>query len=275
MKVDAHQHFWIYEATRDSWITPEMSAIQRDFLPEDLLNEMEQAGIGGSIAVQTRQSEEENTFLLSLAAQHAFIKGIVGWIDLQAADVEDRLIFYSKEKKMKGFRHVLQGDAHRALMLRPAFMNGISKLAQFDFTYDILIYPDQLQYVPKLVQQFPEQKFVLDHLAKPYIKKREIAQWKKDITAVAQYKNTWCKVSGMITEAEWNHWQARDLRPYLDVVWEAFGAKRLMYGSDYPVCLVAGSYLQWVDVLKKYTSGLSSHEQALFWGRSAIGFYNL
>lgn len=275
MKVDAHQHFWIYEATRDSWITPEMSVIQRDFLPEDLLNEMEQAGIGGSIAVQTRQSEEENTFLLSLAAQHAFIKGIVGWIDLQAADVEDRLIFYSKEKKMKGFRHVLQGDAHRALMLRPAFMNGISKLAQFDFTYDILIYPDQLQYVPKLVQQFPEQKFVLDHLAKPYIKKREIAQWKKDITAVAQYKNTWCKVSGMITEAEWNHWQARDLRPYLDVVWEAFGAKRLMYGSDYPVCLVAGSYLQWVDVLKKYTSGLSSHEQALFWGRSAIGFYNL
>lgn len=275
MTIDAHQHFWKFNAHRDSWITEEMNVIKRDFLPHDLLPELQGANIDGCIAVQASESEEENEFLLSLAAENNFIKGVVGWIDFCADDTEERLQFYAQNGTMKGFRHILQKEVNRAFMLEPKFMKGIAKLKAFNFTYDILIHHDQLPFIPQFVQQFPEQKFVIDHLAKPDIKKGDIKNWQKQMKEVAQHQNVWCKVSGMITEADWKEWKPEHLTPYLDVVWEAFGAERLMFGSDWPVLNIAGNYSQWVNVLKTYLSSFSEDEQAQFWGRTATSFYNL
>ncbi|MGN6181745.1 MAG: amidohydrolase family protein, partial [Mucilaginibacter sp.] len=181
----------------------------------------------------------------------------------------------SRFKKLKGFRHVLQGDPDRALMLKPEFTRGIKALQKNGFTYDILIFPDQLIYAEELVRSFPEQKFVIDHIAKPYIKRQEIEGWKRDIAAVARHQNVWCKVSGMVTEADWQNWQEADFTPYLDVVFEHFGTKRLMFGSDWPVCNVAGGYDKMIGIVKNYTSKLSENERADFWGNNAVGFYNI
>jgi L-fuconolactonase len=194
---------------------------------------------------------------------------------LRSVAVEERLAYYSQFKKLKGFRHVLQGEKDRALMLKPEFMNGIRLLEKHDFTYDILIFPDQLVYAGEFVKSFPHQKFVIDHIAKPYIKKQELADWANDIKAVAQHENVWCKVSGMVTEADWQNWQEADFEPYLDMVFEAFGSKRLMFGSDWPVCNVAGGYDKMIAIVKNYTSKFSADEQAAFWGNNAVEFYNI
>jgi len=231
--IDAHQHFWKYDPVRDSWITAEMGTIKKDFLPNDLLPVLQKYGFEGSVVVQSDQSEEENVFQLKNTEQFDFIKGVVGWVDLQADNVEEQLAYYSSFKKMKGFRHILQGEQQRDLMLASKFMNGISKLQQFGFTYDILIFPDQLQYVPQFVSSFPNQKFVIDHIAKPNIKGKKIEDWKKDIQVLAQYENLYCKISGMITEADWHKWKEEDFTAYLDVVVNSFGIKRIMYGSDW------------------------------------------
>ncbi|EHQ27771.1 amidohydrolase family protein [Mucilaginibacter paludis] len=273
-RIDAHQHFWIFDPVRDSWINDDMSVIQRDFLPADLRPVLTANGMDGCIAVQADQSETQNDFLLSLADNNDFIRGIVGWVDLRAENIADRLEYYSQFKLMKGFRHVLQGEEDRALMLKPQFMNGIGKLKDYGFTYDILIFPDQLQYVSEFVEDFPDQKFVIDHLAKPYIKDKKIDEWARDINTVAQHDNVWCKVSGMVTEADWKNWKAEDFFPYLDVAFEAFGADRLMFGSDWPVCQVAASYAEMKGIVEQYTSALSVDEQAMFWGGNAAGFYH-
>src|SRR5215204_4307488 len=206
MRVDAHQHFWRFDAVRDGWITDDMAMIQRDFLPDDLRPLLSQNEFDACVAVQASQSEEETDFLIGLAKANDIIKGVVGWVDLQADNVQERLAHFSKHKIVKGFRHVLQGEAQRDLMLSPKFVNGIAALQQFNFTYDILIFPDQLNYCKKLVAQFPDQKFVIDHLAKPYIKRKEIVEWKQDISELAKHQNVWCKVSGMVTEADWKGW---------------------------------------------------------------------
>lgn len=274
-KIDSHQHFWRFDPVRDSWITDEMRVIQRDFLPEDLAPILKRNGISGCVAVQADQSEEQNAFLLELAAAHPFIKGVVGWVDLRAGNIRDTLEFYKGYDKMKGFRHVLQGEADRSLMLRDEFKRGIALLEEYNYTYDILIYPDQLKYAAELVRTFPHQRFVIDHIAKPDIKNKKVDEWSADIRAVAQYYNVYCKVSGMVTEADWNNWKADDFTPYLDVVFEAFGVSRVMYGSDWPVCEVAGGYEKAVTLVQQYTSGLSSHEQDMFWAKNATNFYNL
>ena len=274
-RIDAHQHFWQFDPVRDSWINEEMAVIQQDFLPADLKPLLQQNNIDGTVVVQSDQSEKENAFQLDNAANTDLIKGIVGWVDLQAAAVEDRLAYYSAYKIMKGFRHVLQGETDRALMLKPAFMHGISKLGQFGFTYDILIFPDQLRYVPALVQAFPNQKFVIDHIAKPTIKEQKIPDWKKDIQALAGYENLYCKISGMVTEANWKDWEQKDFTPYLDTVVETFGTNRIMFGSDWPVCLVAASYQQMLAIVTDYFSSFTENEQAQFFGLNAIEFYNL
>lgn len=274
-RIDAHQHFWIFDPVRDSWINDEMSVIQRDFLPADLRPLLTENGIDGCIAVQADQSEMQNDFLLSLADDHDFIRGIVGWVDLRSANIAERLDYYSQFKLMKGFRHVLQGEEDRALMLKPEFMNGIGKLKDYGFGYDILIFPDQLQYLSEFVETFPDQKFVIDHLAKPYIKDKKVDEWARDIRAVAQHDNVWCKVSGMVTEADWKNWETGDFLPYLDIAFEAFGAHRLMFGSDWPVCQVAASYGQVKNMIEEYTSALSTHEQEMFWGDNAAKFYSI
>ena len=280
MRIDAHQHFWKFDAVRDNWITDEMAVIKKDFLPTDFEPVLQQHGFDGSVVVQSDQSEKENEFQLKNAADNDSIKGVVGWVDLQSPGVEERLANYSSFKKMKGFRHVLQGETDRALMLRPAFMNGISKLGKFDFTYDILIFVDQLKYIPEFVRSFPNQKFVIDHIAKPGIKNKRIneritIEWEKGIFEVASYENVYCKISGMVTEADWMNWTKADFTPYLDVVVEAFGIQRIMYGSDWPVCLVAASYGEVVNIVREYFSSFSENEQQLFFGQNALRFYNL
>lgn len=275
MKIDAHQHFWKFDPVRDSWINDDMKIIQRNFLPVDLLPVLQASMLDGCITVQSNQTETENTFQLDNAAKNNFIKGVVGWVDLRANDVEEKLAYYRQFTKMKGFRHVLQGEAQRDLMLQPNFMNGISLLDKFGFTYDILIFPDQLQYLPQLLNAFPNQKFVLDHMAKPSIKHKKIAAWQKDLKALSQYDNLYCKISGMVTEADWTHWQLEDFTPYIDVVVNTFGTNRIMYGSDWPVCLVAGGYKKSMNIVSAYFSSFSTDEQNLFCGGNAIEFYNI
>lgn len=275
MIIDAHQHFWKYNEERDSWITDEMSVIQKNFLPEDLRPVLAANHVDGSVIVQSDQSKEENVFQLANALQHDFVKGVVGWIDLQAENISDQLDYYQEFKKMKGFRHVLQGEKQRDFMLRPSFMHGISKLESVGYTYDILIYPDQLQYAIEFVKSFPNQRFVLDHLAKPDIKNGTIDEWRNQISELAKADNVWCKVSGIVTEAAWDNWKQEDFVPYLDVVAEAFGTKRMMYGSDWPVCLVAASYEQVVGVVRSFFSTFSQHEQEAIFGQNAMNFYKL
>lgn len=274
-KIDSHQHFWKFDPVRDSWIDDTMSAIRGDFMPGDLKPILQKFEIDGCVAVQANQSETETEFLLNLAEESDFIKGVVGWVDLRGHEVGKRLAYFSRFKKLKGFRHVLQGEADRALMLSPQFAKGISALKHHDFTYDILIFPDQLGYTHQFVKTFGGHRFVIDHIAKPDIKNKNIDRWANGLRAIARHENVWCKVSGMITEADWQNWVLRDFEPYLDVVFEAFGPKRVMFGSDWPVCNVAGGYKQMLSVVKNYTSKLSEDEQARFWGLNAIEFYKL
>jgi L-fuconolactonase len=273
--IDAHQHFWQFDPVRDSWINEEMAIIQNDFLPQQLESILKQNGIDGSVVVQSDQSEKENEFQLSNAAQYDFIRGVIGWVDLQAADIEDKLAYYQQFKKLKGFRHVLQGEPQRDLMLQPAFKKGIGLLNKYEFTYDVLIFPDQLKYTKELAAAFPDQPFVIDHIAKPGIKDGLIAEWKKDIMAVADCENVYCKISGMVTEADWKNWKPDDFTPYLDAIVEAFGTERIMYGSDWPVCLVAADYAKMKAIVDNYFSTFSASEQAAFFGKTAIGFYKL
>jgi L-fuconolactonase len=275
MRIDAHQHFWHYDSQRDAWITPEMAAIRRDFGPADLQPLLAQHGFDGCVAVQASQSESETEWLLAHAAAHPFIKGVVGWVDLQAPDIAERLASLRQFELLKGFRHMLQGEADRALLLTPAFRRGIAALGPLGYTYDLLILPDQLDYARQLATDFPEQPFILDHLAKPPIKTQEIGDWARDVRALAALGNTWCKVSGLVTAADWQAWQPQDFRPYLDVVFEAFGTERVVFGSDWPVCNVAGGYRAVVGLAHAYLAAFSAAEQAGFWGGNAARFYSL
>lgn len=274
-RIDAHNHFWKFDPVRDSWINDDMKAIQKDFLPADLEIILKRNNFDGCVAVQSDQSEEENDFQLKNAEAFDFIKGIVGWVDLQANNIHERLEYYSQYKKLKGFRHVLQGEPERDLMLKPAFINGIRYLSQFDFSYDILIFPDQLRYIPTFASQFPEQRFVIDHIAKPNIKEQKIGDWRKDIVAVAKFENVYCKLSGMVTEADWKGWKKEDFRPYIDVIVEAFGTGRIMFGSDWPVCQVAASYEEVVGIVEDYFSAYSQNEQERIFATNAAQFYKL
>jgi len=274
MRIDAHQHFWHYDPVRDGWITDEMAVLKRDFLPGDLIQRMHEAGIERSIAVQADQSEKETKFLLNLAAANDEIAGVVGWVDLADPNIEPRLQQFSKYPKLRGFRHILQAEPDDRL-LREDFLRGISCLARHDFTYDILIYARQLPAANELVRRFPLQKFVVDHLAKPSIKSGDIEQWSREIRRLAKHQNVYCKVSGMVTEAEWKGWSEDDFKPYLDVIFEAFGSERLMFGSDWPVCLLAASYAQVKELVENYTRDLSAGEKANIFGLNAARFYGL
>jgi L-fuconolactonase len=274
-RIDAHQHFWNYDAVTHSWITDEMAMLRRDFLPPDLAPLLAGNNFDGSVAVQADQTLEETYFLLQLAKENPFIRGVVGWVDLQAPGVGDQLASLKQFEKLKGFRHILQGEPDNAFMLRSAFLNGIKELGNYHFTYDILVFPGHLENVRKLVQQFPEQSFVIDHLAKPGIKNGEIKEWEKDMRSLAACSNVCCKLSGMVTEANWKHWKKEDIYPYIDVIIESFDTGRVMFGSDWPVCLVAGSYQQVTGIVDDYIAGFSRDEKNKIFGENAISFYNL
>lgn len=273
-RIDSHQHFWKFDPVRDSWIDDSMQKIQRDFLPNDLLPLLNENKFQGCVAVQAHQSEEQTNFLVDLASKNDFIKGVVGWVDLLDKNIAERLHHFSAYKKLKGFRHVVQGEADD-FMLRNDFRNGIAALKPFDYTYDILIFHRQLPAAIDLVNRFPEQKFVIDHIAKPDIKSGNIASWEKYIKEIAKAENVWCKISGMVTEADWNKWQPNDLRPYLDVVFENFSTDKLMFGSDWPVCNLAGDYSKIVKTLEDYMAQLPAQEQQKIWNENAKSFYKL
>jgi L-fuconolactonase len=227
------------------------------------------------MAVQADQSEDETLFLLEHASANDFIKGVVGWIDLRAENVEERLEYFSGFYKLKGFRHVVQVEPEDDFLLRNDFCRGISFLGKYKFTYDILVFPKHLPYVVEFVKRFPEQPFVIDHLAKPCIKDKKTDEWKNDIKQLAQFPNVYCKLSGMVTEAALSSWAIDDFKPYINIVLESFGIDRVMFGSDWPVCLLAASYEQCCEVLEKNTEYLSADDKKKIWGVNAIQFYNL
>jgi L-fuconolactonase len=273
-RIDSHQHFWQFDPVRDSWIDDSMLKIQKDFMPENLLPLLTENGFSGCVAVQADQSEEQTHFLLDLACKNDFIKGVVGWVNLLDKNIAERLYHFSVHEKLKGFRHVVQGEADD-FMMRNDFRNGIAALKQYNYTYDILIFHRQLPAAIDLVHSFPDQAFVIDHIAKPDIKSGTIVSWKKDIIEIAKAKNVMCKISGMVTEADWNHWQAADLKPYFDVIFESFSANNLMFGSDWPVCNLAGDYPKVVKTLEDYISQLSTQDQQKIWSNNAKSFYKL
>lgn len=275
MRIDSHQHFWKYNAMRHSWITEEMSLLKRDFLPENLEEERKATRIDATIAVQADQSEEETLFLLQLAERNPSIAGVVGWIDLCSPQAAGRMRFFSKFDTLRGFRHFAQDEPDDRFLIRDEFVRGIAGLRQFGFTYDLLIYPRQLPAALELVARFPEQPFVIDHLAKPGIKSRDRSGWAALMQKMAAHRNVYCKVSGMVTEADWQHWKKEDFRPYLDVVFGAFGPGRLMFGSDWPVCLLAASYQQVAEIVAEYVGDCAADEKEKVFGGNAAEFYHL
>jgi L-fuconolactonase len=275
MKLDAHQHFWHFDPVRDTWMSEEtMSAIRRNFLPEDLKPILSQNGFDGCIAVQADQSEAETLFLLDLAEKNDFIKGVVGWIDLKADNRAERLDYFNRFQKLKGFRHILQGEKPE-FMLNPKFTEGVRLLGKKGYTYDILVFPKHLKAVKTFLKTLDNQPFVIDHMAKPYIKKGLIKEWAKDMKAIAQFENVNCKLSGMVTEADGQNWKEADFTPYLDVVFEAFGTDRLMYGSDWPVCLVAGTYEKQLKIVENYVLKHANTEGGKIFGSNTQQFYNI
>jgi L-fuconolactonase len=275
MRIDSHQHFWRYDPVKDGWITGEMDVLKRDFLPEELIGELQANGMNGCVAIQASQSEQETLFLLELAELHWVIRGVVGWVDLLAPDLPLTLERFSRYRTLRGFRHILQSEPDDRFMLLPEFQRGIGYLVRSGFTYDILIYPKQLSAAIELVNRFPEQRFVIDHLAKPAIRARQIDGWNHQIREIAKNPNVYCKLSGLVTEADWRHWNHEDFTPYLDVVFDAFGADRLMFGSDWPVCLLAASYDRVKWIVDHYTRNFSAEEKDKIFGRNAARFYGL
>lgn len=272
--IDSHHHFWHYDAIRHSWITDDMRAIRRDFLPQHLHPILREHDFDGSVVVQVDQTEDETLSLLSMANQHDFIRGVVGWIDLLNRDVESRLAYFSSLKKLKGFRHIVQAEG-AGFILQPGFIKGVRALVRYGFTYDLLIYHHQLGDALEFVRQVPDVKIVIDHLAKPSIVTQDRKQWEVHMREIAESPNVYCKVSGMVTEARWPGWEYKDFVPYLDSVTNAFGTGRLMYGSDWPVCLVAATYEEQFSIVQKYLKPFSDAEKKQILGGNAERFYNL
>jgi len=252
-----------------------MSVIRRDFLSGDLQKVFTENGVDACVAVQADQTTEETDFLISIAENNNFIKGVVGWVDLRSESIEEDLLKYKKYDVVKGFRHVVQGEQDHNFMLRPEFLRGIELLGKYDLCYDILIFPHQLGATLELVKKFPNQKFVIDHIAKPYIKDGFFEGWAVMMREIAKHQNVYCKISGMITEADYKTWTPKQVHPYMKLVFESFGACRLMYGSDWPVCFVAGSYSMVKALVTDFIKDLSQEHQNAIMGGNAAKFYNL
>lgn len=275
MRIDAHQHVWRYSPAAYPWIGEGMHALRRDFLPEDLKPLLDAAGFDGSIAVQARQDLDETEWLLLLADQHPFIRGVVGWLDLCAEDAEVQLTDLAAHPKLRGVRHIVQDEPDDAFMLRPDFQRGIAALAAHDLTYDLLVYARQLPAAAELAQRLPGQRFVLDHIGKPPIRSGDVLGWAKGIAALSRHHNVWCKLSGMVTEADWERWSAGDIRPYLDVIFQWFPPERLMIASDWPVCTLAAPYDRTVALVTDYIASLSERDRDAILGDNAARCYGL
>jgi L-fucono-1,5-lactonase len=274
MRIDAHQHYWRYDRRRDTWITDTMAALRRDFLPDDVATAMAAARIDGAVAVQADPSEQETDFLLSLADAEPAVRGVVGWVDVRAPDLRRRLARWEGRAALKGFRHIAQAEADDFLA-RDDVVRGVARLGDAGYSFDLLVYPRQLAAAATLVSRCPSVRFVLDHCAKPPIASGLITAWRTAIGALAAFPNVVCKVSGLVTEAAWHAWTEADLLPYLDAVAESFGPDRLLFGSDWPVCLLSATYGEVVAVVERWASRLSAEEQRQLFGITAATTYRL
>ena len=275
MIIDTHHHFWNYNPIDFNWINDDMATIRKNFSPIELKETISETEVSGVISVQARQKLEETDWLLKMSVENDFIKGVVGWVPLASDNIHPILEKYSVETLLKGVRHVVQGEPDPEFILGKNFNKGISLLKSYNLVYDILIFEHQLPNSIRFVDQHPDQIFVLDHIAKPKIRDNEIICWQKNIKELSKRENVFCKISGMVTEASFTKWTVEQLQPYFDVVLETFGPKRLMFGSDWPVCLVATSYKKWVEIVKSQISGLSNDEQNLILHKNAIEVYHL
>ncbi|HUV96967.1 MAG TPA: amidohydrolase family protein [Acidobacteriaceae bacterium] len=275
MIIDAHHHLWKYNDRDYAWMRGAMDVLRRDFLIPDLEQVMRASGVEGTVAVQARQTTEETEWLLDLAAHHPFILGVVGWVQLASPEVGQALKHFAQQPKLKAVRHVLHDEPDDFYMLRDDFNHGVSLLRNFALAYDILIFERHLPQTLTFVDRHPNQIFVVDHMAKPRIRDAAISSWREHMIELAKRENVYCKVSGMATEADWNAWTANNLRPYFDVALAAFGAKRLMFGSDWPVLTLAGGYAQWMSAFRSFIAELSLDEQELICGGTAIKAYGL
>ncbi|MCD9854441.1 amidohydrolase family protein [Epilithonimonas sp. JDS] len=274
MIIDSHVHFWKFDPIRDSWITKDMNVIQNDFLSEDFSLFIEENRVEGCIAVQASQSDEETAFLLNLAKENPFIKAVVGWIDLASDNIEESLQNYQSEKLIKGFRHVAEGE-EIGFLLKENVFNGIAALHKYDYTFDILLRQDQLSDAVKLSEKLPDQPFILDHCGKPNLKTNDLKSWKINISELAQNPNVYCKISGLLTQGNWNYINEKEIFEVLDFIFSQFGIRRLVFGSDWPVMLLGGNYALWIELILKYVSQFTQTEQQLFFSGNAIEFYNL
>ena len=272
-RIDSHQHFWQYNGAEYTWMTDAMQLLKQDFMPTDLDSLLHQIGFDGCIAVQARQSIEETNWLIKLANENNFIKGVVGWVDLRSPNIYEMLSGYTSHKKLLGVRHVVHDEADDNFMLQPAFQNGVAALKEFNLTYDLLLFAKHIPVALQLVEKFPEQYFVADHIAKPFICKKEFSPWKEDLKELAKHPNVFCKLSGMVTETKWNDWKADDFKQYLDIVAESFGTNRIMIGSDWPVCTLSGNYSSTMSIVINYANQFSKEISDGILGGNCINFY--
>jgi L-fuconolactonase len=275
MRIDAHQHFWVYDRREYAWIDDSMALLRRDFLPKDLKPELERNGFQGSVVVQARQTLEETRWLLELATDASFILGVVGWVDLQSPDVRSQLEALAGNPKLVGIRHIAQSEPNDRFLLQPEFLRGVSLLGEFDLAYDILIYPKHLSVAAEFVRRFPRQRFVLDHLAKPPIKSGNLRPWELGLREMGTFPNVFCKLSGLVTEDDWQNWKPEHIAPYIDVALESFGPGRLMIGSDWPVCTLAASYTRTINLVESYLSQHPTEVQEAMLGGNAQQFWKL
>jgi L-fuconolactonase len=274
MQVDTHVHFWKYNKKKDAWITNDMKILQQDYLPQTIALTLKRNEIDGCVAVQADQSEVETLFLMELSKTHDIIKGVVGWVDLQSENIGERLQYFLQYPVIKGWRHIVQGEPTDFLSGKD-FRRGIAALQAYGYTYDVLIYQHQLKPVLEFITHFPEQKFVIDHCGKPDIANKKIDEWKSLMQEIAKHPNAYCKLSGLFNEAKWKEWSAGEFYPYLDVVFEAFGTDRLMFGSDWPVMLLSGIYVQWKSLLEKYMENFEEEDREKVFGENAVEFYSI
>jgi L-fuconolactonase len=274
-RIDSHQHFWHYNPAEHTWMNEQMAVLKTNYLPNNIKPHLTETGIDGTVAVQARQNLDETEFLLDLSDQFELIQGVVGWVDMRSDEVNQQLEKYAPHPKFVGVRHVVHDEPDDHFMLGDAFLRGLAQLQKHNLTYDLLLFPKHLPITIEVIKQFPKQAFVLDHIAKPSIKDGILEPWAANIRKLATYENVYCKLSGMVTEALWNDWVQSDYIQYLDVVFECFGIERLMFGSDWPVCTLSGSYSQVVGIVEDYIAKLSVNEQTKIMGGNATHFYGL
>lgn len=276
MRIDSHHHFWTYSPEQYGWIDDGMAVLKRDFGPADLQSQLTAVGVTGAVSVQARQTVDETRWLLGLADADAAVRGVVGWIPLADPNVAAILESFLESPWLKGIRHVVQDEPDDRFILERDFNRGVSLLKDAGLVYDILVFPRQLPAAIEFVDQHPQQRFVLDHIAKPEIRAGRFDEvWARDFRELARRENVLCKFSGVVTEVRDPEWSTDLLQPYWDVALAAFGPRRLMFGSDWPVCLLRSSYSTWVETVEALASGLSAAEKTLFWGGNATSAYRL